>query len=123
MDPARIRQLLWNLILNAAQATPEYGTIEISAQPDAVGRLVEIKVSDDGVGIPPEALRRIFDPFYTTRSGGTGLGLANVERVVRAHGGTIQVESVPNQGTTFTIRLPRKGPPDEPPEEGAHVRG
>jgi signal transduction histidine kinase len=117
MDAARFRQVIWNLILNAAQATPDYGQISIEGREDSGQLLVEIR--DNGVGIDPVALSRIFDPFYTTRSGGTGLGLANVERIVRAHDGQIRVHSVPGEGTTFTILLPIDGPaetvqPEEP---------
>ena len=115
MDGARFRQVVWNLMLNAAQATPEYGTITILGRID--DGMLRIDISDDGVGIDPVALRRIFDPFYTTRSGGTGLGLANVERIVRAHDGRIDVQSTPGEGTTFTLFLPLQGPADtEPPE-------
>jgi signal transduction histidine kinase len=63
-------------------------------------------VRDNGVGIPPDRLARIFDPYYTTRAGGTGLGLATVKRIVEAHGGRIQVDSTPNVGSTFTLRFP-----------------
>jgi two-component system sensor histidine kinase PilS (NtrC family) len=108
MDGARFRQVIWNLLLNAAQATPDYGRITIDCVVE--GPQLRIDITDDGVGIDPFALRRIFDPFYTTRSGGTGLGLANVERIVRAHDGTIEVESTPGEGTSFTIRLPLGGP-------------
>ena len=133
VDGARIRQVLWNLLLNAAEATPDYGTIEVRVAIDT-GWLV-LTITDDGVGISPAALRSIFDPFYTTRSGGTGLGLANVERVARAHGGTVDVGSEPGQGTRFVVRLPIDGPelapepptseveaPPSPPQESVRVR-
>ena len=112
MDGSRFRQVLWNLILNAAQATPDYGTIAISATVDGDDLLVVVE--DDGVGIDAIGLSRIFDPFYTTRSGGTGLGLANVERVVVGHGGTVRVSSVPGEGTRFALRFPLVGPPPTP---------
>jgi len=118
VDGARLRQVLWNLLLNAAEATPDFGTIEVRVGADG-GSLV-LSVIDDGVGIAPADLRRIFDPFYTTRSGGTGLGLANVDRVARAHGGTVDVSSEPGQGTRFVIRVPIDGPelaPDPPTSE------
>jgi two-component system sensor histidine kinase PilS (NtrC family) len=108
LDGARFHQVVWNLLLNAAQATPDYGTIELSAT--ARGTDLVVSVRDDGVGMPPEAVARIFDPFYTTRSGGTGLGLANVDRIVRAHGGRIEVESEPGEGTCFTLVFPIAGP-------------
>lgn len=116
LDGARFHQVIWNLLLNAAQATPDYGTIELSATHQ--GADLVLSVRDNGVGMAPEAVTRIFDPFYTTRSGGTGLGLANVERIVRAHGGRIEVESEPGVGTCFTLVFPLAGPPDgaRPPE-------
>ncbi len=117
MDGARFRQVVWNLLLNAAQATPDYGTITVECSVE--GDLLRVVIADDGVGIDPIAARRIFDPFYTTRSGGTGLGLANVERIVRAHGGTIGVESTPGAGTSFTIRLPLEGPTEPHTSEEA----
>ena len=104
LDESRFRQVLWKLLLNAAEATPEYGTIEVSAE--ATGQTMLVTVADDGVGIPPEQLEHIFDPFYTTRSGGTGLGLANVERIVRGHGGSVVVDSLPGEGSTFVLRFP-----------------
>lgn len=107
LDAARFRQVLWNLLLNAAQHMPERGTILVVSRrrPGSV----ELQVRDSGVGIPIEHLGRIFDPFFTTRSGGTGLGLANVERIVRAHGGSISVYSKPGQGTAFILSLPAEG--------------
>ena len=108
VDPGRFRQVIWNLLLNGAQATPDYGTVSIRAEVEGDGIVVEVE--DDGMGIHPDRLERIFDPFYTTRSGGTGLGLANVDRIVRAHGGDIQVFSSPGKGTRFRLRFPLSGP-------------
>lgn len=105
MDPARTRQVLWNLLLNAAQHMPEGGTIHITLRRHA-GR-IDLRIRDEGVGIAPENISRIFDPFFSTRSGGTGLGLANVERIVRAHGGALSVYSKQGQGTSFMISLSR----------------
>lgn len=104
LDPGRFRQVMWNLMLNAAQAIPERGTVRLSARRDGADLL--ISVADSGVGIPPEAQRRLFDPFFTTRNGGTGLGLSTVHRIVTAHSGTIRVESAPGQGATFIMRFP-----------------
>jgi signal transduction histidine kinase len=95
---------LWNLVLNAAQATAEVGQIGISVLPWQDGWA--LSVEDQGVGIPISQIARIFDPFYTTRSGGTGLGLANVERIVRAHGGEVDVRSIEGKGSCFTLRFP-----------------
>jgi two-component system sensor histidine kinase PilS (NtrC family) len=117
MDRGRLEQVLWNLLLNAAQSTPEFGTIEITSE--VRGDTLIVEVADDGVGIPPAALARIFDPFYTTRAGGTGLGLANVERIVRAHDGKIAVQSVPGSGARFTMEFPLRQA--QQPDEAHHA--
>lgn len=104
LDANRVRQVVWNLVLNAAQATPEEGQILIRVKPAGDG--VQVEVEDEGVGIPPQRMSRIFDPFYTTRSGGTGLGLANVDRIVRAHEGEVVLRSQEGEGTCFTLNFP-----------------
>ena len=106
LDRERVRQILWNLLLNAAQAMPDGGSIRISGE--LVGARVRLMVSDDGVGVDVKDLNRLFDPFYTTRVGGTGLGLATVERCAREHGGEIWVRSKAGVGTTFAVWLPVK---------------
>ncbi len=111
LDADRVHQVLWNLLLNAAQAMPEGGTIHVSLR--LTQRLVTIEVRDEGIGISQEELAKVFDPFYTTRQGGTGLGLANVDRLVRAHGGTVGVRSRVGDGTTFILDFPRKHQHDE----------
>ncbi|WP_394359359.1 sensor histidine kinase [Amycolatopsis sp. SB7-3] len=109
-DPVRLRQVLDNLLANAAVHTPPGTAVTLSAA--ASDSEVVLRVSDAGPGIPPEARERIFDRFYrvdtarTRGNGGTGLGLSVVLSLVSAHGGTIEVESVPG-ATTFTVRLPR----------------
>jgi two-component system sensor histidine kinase PilS (NtrC family) len=107
-DPQRLRQVFWNLLINAAQAIADRGEITITAAPgsgadeeDAV-----IGFTDTGAGIAEEHLDNIFDPFFTTKSDGTGLGLAIVYRIIEDHRGTINVRSQPGEGTTFTIKLP-----------------
>lgn len=121
VDPERIRQVLWNLLLNAAQAMPSGGMIHVSAV--QVGERVRLMVTDEGVGISDEDLGRVFDPFYTTRQGGTGLGLATVERVAREHGGSVWVRSEPGGGTAIAIWLPVPQEPatDEVIAEATHV--
>ncbi len=96
-----------NVILNAIQAMPNGGTIDIGASP-GIDDFVRIDISDTGIGIPPGAMEHIFDPFYTTKEvgKGTGLGLSLVYGIVHAHGGSIEVDSRVNQGTTFSILLP-----------------
>lgn len=110
VEPARIRQILMNLLTNAHEYSPEGASIGISARAD--GAEVEIAVSDNGPGIPAEQLDRIFERFtrgdagLTQRVGGTGLGLAISKSLVELHGGSIAAESTPGQGATFRLRLP-----------------
>ena len=109
-DPDRVNEVLGNLLANAFKFTPRGGTVELSV--DGVDGSVSIEVADTGAGIPPDQLPRIFDKFYQAdnqrdaASGGSGLGLAIAKQIVEAHGGTIQCESTPGVGTTFTIGLP-----------------
>jgi len=105
VDPEQIREALVNLELNALEAMPQGGTLQVSlAQDPAEGAVV--RISDTGVGIPPEAESKIFDPFFTTKERGTGLGLSIVYRVVKNHGGAISVEHNGGKGTTFVLTLP-----------------
>jgi len=105
LDTNRFRQVLWNLLINAAQAIEDKGTIDVTARHTHDWFVVII--SDDGVGIEPTNRHRIFDPFYTSRRKGTGLGLATVDRIVAAHGGAIEVRSEVGIGSEFEVRLPR----------------
>jgi two-component system CheB/CheR fusion protein len=104
LDPSKMRRVLDNLVRNAVEAMPEGGSLAISAE--RVGSEAVIKVSDTGVGMPEEAMRRLFRPFNTTKSGGLGLGLAYCRMAVEAHGGSITAESKVGEGTTFTVTLP-----------------
>jgi signal transduction histidine kinase len=103
-DGERLRQVLTNLLDNAAQASAA-GEVVIRTRAADGGR-VAVEVADRGEGIKPDDLDRIFEPFYTTRPDGTGLGLATCAKLVRAHGGEIQVRSAPGEGATFTVLLP-----------------
>lgn len=105
LDPDRITQALINLYINAVHAMPGGGTLTISAADTATG--IAITVADTGTGIPEEKMSKIFDPYYTTKNTGTGLGLAVVQKVVEAHGGSVDVKSDAGRGTMFTITLPR----------------
>jgi len=102
-----LEQVLLNLIMNARDATKGEGEIRIATgvAPDRPGR-VWLKVTDTGPGIAPEAISRIFDPFYTTKSSGTGLGLSVSYGIIRDHNGTVDVESAPGKGTTFLLTFP-----------------
>ena len=105
-DAGKLQQVLMNLILNARDAMPHGGVLTIAAT--AQGNAVVIEVADTGVGIPPDVLHRIYDPFFTTKEvgRGTGLGLAVSYGIVQEHGGHMVVESLPGQGTTFRVKLP-----------------
>lgn len=105
-DGSKLQQVLMNLILNARDAMPQGGALEISTEAD--GDFVVIAVRDSGLGIAPEHLAKIYDPFFTTKQigKGTGLGLAVSYGIIRDHGGHIDVESKPGEGTRFQITLP-----------------
>ncbi len=104
-DPQRLRQVIVNLVGNAADASQPGAEVTVRARPADAAR-VAIDVEDNGRGIGEADLARIFEPFFTTRPDGTGLGLAICHKVVRAHGGDIQVRSTPGHGSTFTVLLP-----------------
>lgn len=105
VDPQQFRQAVWNLCLNALQAMPDGGELRVGATIDR--QQLEVRVADTGEGIPPGALSHIFEPFYSTKTSGSGLGLALVHRIVQDHGGDIDVRSAPGFGTTVTLTLPR----------------
>jgi two-component system NtrC family sensor kinase len=108
-DTAQIQQVILALVMNAIEAMPEGGTLTIGlrADPDADGVVLEVR--DNGCGIPVEALPRIYEPFFTTKDQGegVGLGLSVVFGIVERHKGTIDVLSEPGRGTLFRVRLPR----------------
>jgi signal transduction histidine kinase len=107
VDANQLSQVLMNLLLNAAQATPEGGRITVFAERVPSAESVEIRIVDTGCGIPPDVLPHVFEPFFTTKRGkGTGLGLSISQTYVRSHEGEIQIESAPDCGTTVTITLP-----------------
>lgn len=107
-DDVQLEQLLVNILLNASQASPAGGTIRLHAESDEEDILIQ--VADEGPGIPDEIRAHIFDPFYTTKARGTGLGLPICRRIVEAHGGTITIESPNGGGTQVSIRLPHFPP-------------
>ena len=107
-DATQIQQVLVNLVKNAMQAMSRGGTLTLQTGEGAEG--VWVSVADTGSGIPQEQINRIFEPFFTTKKRGTGLGLMIVQRIVRAHGGKIELESHAGRGTTFRIWLPLHEP-------------
>jgi len=114
-DPSLLRRAIDNLLDNAAKYSGEASPVELSAQ--GRGDQLAIEVRDHGIGIDGADLPRLFTPFFRTDrsrargTGGVGLGLALARRIVEAHGGSIEVESVPDLGTTFRLRLPAPGAP------------
>jgi CheY-like chemotaxis protein len=120
-----------NLVLNAAQSMPGGGTVAISAEalslddggtiPLPPGRYVRFRIADCGCGISPENLKRIFDPYFSTRASGSGLGLASVWSIVSKHGGHIGVRSRVGEGTTFDVVLPASADAASGPSAGASV--
>ena len=110
--PAQIEQVLLNLVINARQAMPRGGRMRVEIRENQTAGMVELSVSDTGVGIPPDRLRLIFEPFYTTKEpddnghGGTGLGLSVCRQIIEQHQGRIRVESLVGKGSTFTVKLP-----------------
>jgi signal transduction histidine kinase len=119
VDQERLRQVFVNLIVNAMAAMPEGGTLTVSADlvpaqdtsgPDAL----EVRIKDTGCGIPADQIEKIFDPFYSCRRGGAGLGLTISRRIVEQHGGSIQVKSRLGAGTMFIIKLPARAPQGVP---------
>jgi two-component system cell cycle sensor histidine kinase/response regulator CckA len=115
VDPTQLDRVLLNLVVNARDASPAGGAIqlrlgeEVAKDPARSRRMVMLEVRDFGEGIDPAVLSRIFEPFFTTkaRHEGSGLGLAIVKHVVELAGGRVEVESTPGQGATFRVLLPR----------------
>jgi signal transduction histidine kinase len=104
IDATQIQQVLVNLVKNASQAMTTGGTLTLQTGEHSDG--VWVSVTDTGGGIPQEQINRIFEPFYTTKKKGSGLGLMIVQRIVRAHNGRIELESNVGKGTTFRVWLP-----------------
>jgi signal transduction histidine kinase len=109
----QIQQVLLNLLINARQAMANGGLVTVKVVNDRASGMVDLVVRDTGCGMPPETLRRIFDPYFSTKSGpdasgrgGTGLGLSMCREIIESHHGRIRVESAVGKGTMFTIKLP-----------------
>jgi len=99
LDADRMKQVFMNVILNSMQAMPEGGKLTVSSSYDQESRKVQVGISDTGIGMSPDVLAHAFEPFFSTKSGGTGLGLANVKKITEQHGGVIDMESREGQGT------------------------
>lgn len=112
IDPTHLSQVLWNLLLNAAEAIDREGEIIINTE-SAKNRQIEINISDNGCGMEPEVTRSIFDPFFTTKSDGTGLGLSITHRILGSYNSRLEVSSVPDKGTTFNFKLDIVNPPEQ----------
>jgi CheY-like chemotaxis protein len=119
VDEGQVSQVIHNLVVNANQAMPDGGRIYLSANnfisnggvsTIASGKYIRISVEDEGIGVQPEHLEKIFDPYFTTKEAGSGLGLATSHAIVKKHGGHITVRSQVNKGTSFDVFLPASGP-------------
>ncbi|OGP53596.1 MAG: hypothetical protein A2162_02795 [Deltaproteobacteria bacterium RBG_13_52_11b] len=106
LDREQMKQVILNLLLNALQAMPGGGRLRLSGQVLEDNRWIQLSVQDTGVGIPAEDMNKLFDPFFSTKEGGVGLGLSIAHRIIDQHRGKIQMESTPGQGTLFTLWLP-----------------
>jgi len=105
VEPAAIQRVLINLITNAAEASPRGAVVRVHVSSEREG-LVEIRVLDEGAGLPEDVIERVFDPFFTTKAHGTGLGLTLAHRVVEAHGGRLTAGNRPEGGAVFSVMLP-----------------
>ena len=103
-DSDKIKQTFMNVVLNAMEAMPQGGTLTVTAFKQK-NRMC-IKVTDTGIGISEEDIVHLFEPFFSRKDKGTGLGLANVKRILEEHGGTVEIESMLNEGTTVSMWLP-----------------
>jgi two-component system sensor histidine kinase PilS (NtrC family) len=110
MDPVHLRQIFWNLLLNAAEAIETMGRIDVKMYP-LKNKYACVHIADTGCGISEEIVQSIFDPFFTTKPNGTGLGLSIVHRILEYYGSRLDLETRLNVGTTFMMKLKRIGMP------------
>ena len=103
-DPDKLKQVFINIITNGLQAMNDEGSLSITTEKSS--GFIEVRISDEGIGIPEQNLQQIFEPFYTTKDNGSGLGLSISYKIIEAHEGEISVSSQPNKGTTFIVQLP-----------------
>jgi len=109
-DASSLHQVLMNLLTNAREAMPEGGEVRIETSATERAGFIRLVVADTGSGIPADELSKIFDPFYTTKRTGTGLGLSVTYGIIQEHGGTVDVQSRPGAGTTFILSFPTSPP-------------
>jgi len=109
VDRSLVGRALTNMIDNALHAMPRGGTLTITGRVSPDGRAIGVAIRDSGVGMDRAALDRIFEPYFSTKAVGTGLGLTIAKRNVELHGGTITVDSEPGRGTTVHVEIPRAG--------------
>jgi signal transduction histidine kinase len=133
-DDHQLQQAFLNLFLNASEAMADHGTLSVatenvqrtpagpSPRTSAPPNQLRVTISDTGPGMAPETMARLFEPFYTTKPNGTGLGLPIVWRIIQDHRGSISVDSQPGQGTTFRVLLPVLPAPDRPLHAPLHAR-
>jgi len=110
IDPEQFRQVVLNLLRNSVQALPDGGRIEVTAHTsfsDKLGDEVILKITDWGVGMDQKTIKNLFTPFFTTKEGGTGLGLATVKKIVETHRGKVQIKSELGKGTNVKISFPK----------------
>jgi signal transduction histidine kinase len=105
-DNEQMKQVILNLLMNAIQAMPGGGQLRLEGEVSKDGQWIQLSIHDSGIGIPPEDMNRLFDPFFSTKEGGIGLGLSIAHRIIDQHHGKIEVESTPGKGTLFTLWLP-----------------
>jgi len=106
VDETQVKQVFFNVVKNALQAMNDGGILKVEIQQS--DRFVSVAVEDNGSGIDPEKLGAIYEPYHTTKSEGTGLGMMIVQRIMRDHGGEIEINSGPGRGTRLTLRFPRE---------------
>jgi signal transduction histidine kinase/putative methionine-R-sulfoxide reductase with GAF domain len=114
VDKEQIKQVILNLLMNAIQAMPRGGELSMGGRFSKDGYWIELTIQDSGIGIHLEDLEKLFDPFFSTKEGGIGLGLSIAHRIIDQHHGKIEVESTPGKGTLFTISLPVFTPLENP---------
>jgi signal transduction histidine kinase len=115
-DAEQLKEVLVNLVVNACEAMAPGGRISIEERPAPFGthgQAAVIRVRDDGPGIPPHLVEKVFQPFFSTKEQGTGLGLSIAQRIIGEHSGSLEVESIDGKGAVFTITLPAKEPDHE----------